>query len=321
MNQIKNFLQKYENNSSYLLFIGLISALFFSAIFLINRSIAIEGGHWYWSASLRFIYTILFLTVGFIAFKGFDYFKKVIEEYIFHFRFWSISGSFGFGLFYSLICYASYFSPAWVIATTFQFTILASLFVISFFGQKLSKKVWATTFVVFIGVTLVNISHFDISDTNLLLLGFLPVLISSFSFPIGNQMVWEEKEKRKNNDGDISIIKNNFVKIFLLTLGSFPFWIILYFITDSGVPSSGQYINVAFITLLSGIIASSLFLYARSLCNTPKKLVLVDSSQSGDVFFALLGEMIFLGVGVPNSMGLIGISITIIGLLFLIKFK
>lgn len=321
MNQIKIFLQKYENNSSYLLFIGLISALFFSAIFLINRSIAIEGGHWYWSASLRFIYTILFLTVGFITFKGFTYFKKVLEEYILHFKFWTIAGSFGFGLFYSLICYASYFSPAWVIATTFQFTILASLFVISFFGQKLSKKVWATTFVVFIGVTLVNISHFDISDTNLLLLGFLPVLISSFSFPIGNQMVWEEKEKRKSNDDDISIIKNNFVKIFLLTLGSFPFWIILYFITDSGVPSSGQYINVAFITLLSGIIASSLFLYARSLCNTPKKLVLVDSSQSGDVFFALLGEMIFLGVGVPNSMGLIGISITIIGLLFLIKFK
>ena len=190
-----------------------------------------------------------------------------------------------------------------------------------FFGQKLSKKIWAITIIVFIGVTLVNISHFDLSNTDLLLGGFLPVLIAAFSFPVGNQMVWEEKEKRKIHNNDISIIKNNFVKIFLLTLGSFPFWIILYFLNDAGIPSRGQYINVSLIALLSGIIAGSLFLYARSLCDTPNKLVLVDTSQSGDVFFALFGEIIFLGTAFPNIIGIIGIFITIIGLLFLMKFK
>ena len=134
-------------------------------------------------------------------------------------------------------------------------------------------------------------------------------------------MVCEEKEKRKIHNNDISIIKNNFVKIFLLTLGSFPFWIILYFLNDAGIPSRGQYINVSLIALLSGIIAGSLFLYARSLCDTPNKLVLVDTSQSGDVFFALFGEIIFLGTAFPNIIGIIGIFITIIGLLFLMKFK
>lgn len=321
MNKVKYFLEKYDRTPSYLLFIGLVAALFFSAIFLINRAIAIDGGHWYWSASLRFVYTILFLTIGFIIFKGINYFKKVLLEYLLHFKFWSIAGSIGFGLFYSLICYSSYYSPAWVIATTFQFTILASLFVLSFFGQKLSKKIWAMTFIVFIGVTLVNISHFDMSNTDILLLGFLPVLIAAFAFPIGNQMVWEEKEKRKFNNSDISVIKNNFVKIFLLTLGSLPFWIVLYFITDPGVPSSGQYFNVALIAILSGIIASSLFLYARSLCDTPKKLLLVDSSQSGDVFFSLFGEILFLGAAFPNLIGVVGVIITVIGLLFLMKFK
>lgn len=321
MSQIKNFIQKYEQNTSYLLLIGLLAALFFTATFLINRAISLDGGHWYWSASLRFVYTILFLTIGFIIFKGVSYFKAILLEYIQNFKFWSIAGIIGFGFFYSLICYASYFSPAWVVATTFQFTILASLFILTFFGQKLSKKIWIMTIMIFIGVTLVNISHFDMSDPNLLLLGFLPVLLAAFSFPVGNQMVWEEKKKRKMNNGDLSVIKNNFVKIFLLTLGSFPFWIMLYFTTDAGVPSSGQYINVALIALLSGIIATSLFLYARSLCNTSNKLILVDSTQSGDVFFALSGEIIFLSAAFPNTIGAIGITITIIGLLLLSKLK
>ena len=317
MNRIKNLAQKYEQNTSYLLFIGLLAALFFTATFLINRAISLDGGHWYWSASLRFVYTILFLTLGFITFKGISYFKAILLEYIQNFKFWSIAGIIGFGFFYSLICYASYFSPAWVVATTFQFTILASLFVLTFFGKKLSKKIWIMTIIIFIGITLVNISHFDMSNTKLLLLGFLPVLLAAFSFPIGNQMVWEEKVKRKINNTDISIIKNNFAKIFLLTLGSFPFWIVLYFTTDAGLPSSGQYINVALIALLSGIIATSLFLYARTLCNTPKKLVLVDATQTGDVFFALLGEIVFLNAAFPNIEGIIGVTITVVGLLLL----
>lgn len=321
MNQIKTFFKQYENSSFYLLLIGLLAALFYTAIFLINRAISLDGGHWFWSAFLRFFYTILFLTFGFITFKGLYYFKSIIKEYINHFIFWSIAGTVGFGVFYTLICYASYFSPAWIIATTFQFTIIASLFVLSFFGQKPPKVVWLITILIFIGVTLVNISHFDMDNTEMLLLGFLPVLIAAFAFPIGNQMVWEEKEKRKRDNGDISVIKNNFVKIFLLTLGSWPFWILLYLFSDAGIPSQGQYINVALITILAGIIATSIFLYARSLCNTSSKLVLVDATQSGDVFFALLGEIIFLGALFPNMTGIVGIFITIFGLFLLIKSK
>lgn len=319
MNKLKNMMQKYENSSSYLLIIGLLAALFFSATFLINRSISLDGGHWYWSATLRFFYTLLFLGLGFISFKGISYFKSVMKEYFEHFKFWTITGTIGFGFFYSLICYAANFSPAWVVATTWQMTILASLFVLSFFGQKLSKKIWFFTFIIFIGITLVNLSHFDINNLESLLLGFLPVLIAAFSYPLGNQLVWEEKKKRKEQNKDVSVLNNAFVKVFLLTLGSFPLWIVLYFLTDASVPSQGQYISVAFIALLSGVIATSLFLYARSLANTPAKLVVVDASQSGEVFFALLGEMIFLSVAFPSPLGLLGIAVTIVGLIVITK--
>lgn len=321
MNKFKLFLQRFENSSFYIFLIGIIAALFFTATFLINRAISLDGGHWFWSAFLRFLFTIIFLSIGFISFKGFFYFKLVIDEYIKNFIFWTAAGTIGFGFFYSLICYASYYSPAWVIATTFQFTIIASLFVLLFFGKKLSKSVWGITLMIFIGVTLVNISHFDMSNMDLLLLGFVPVLIAAFSFPIGNQMVWEEKEKRIKNNYDVFIIKNSFAKIFLLVLGSAPFWFFLYFSTQPGMPVYDQYINVALITILSGIIATSLFLYARSLCDTNNKLILTDSTQSGDVFFALIGEIVFLNAVFPNILGIVGIFITIFGLFLLLKIK
>lgn len=320
MSKFKTFIEKYEESTSFLLIIGLLAAMFFTATFLINRAISLDGGHWYFSAALRFIYIILFVSFGFVIFRGYDYLKAVIKEYIKYFKFWTISGTIGFGVFYSLICYAADYSPAWVISTTWQITIIASLVVLSIFGKKLSKKIWIFSFVIFFGVCLVNISHIDFNDLKALALGFLPVLVAAFAYPYGNQLVWEEKKKREESKSDMTLISNAFVKLYLLTLGSFPLWILLYFFTDASVPSSGQYISVALIALLSGVIATSLFLYARAKANTPEKLVAVDASQSGEVFFALLGEMIFLNLAFPNFVGVVGIIITIIGLFILVKF-
>jgi len=321
LDRLKNKIEKFQSEPIFLLFVGLLAAAFFSATFLINRAISLDGGHWYWSASLRFLFTIIFLSVGFIVFRGFNYFKMILNEYIQNIRFWSISGTIGFGFFYSFLCYAADFSPAWVVATTWQMTILASLFVLAMFGKKLSKRIWFFTFVIFLGVTLVNFSHIDTNNLEALFLGFFPVLIAAFSYPIGNQMVWEQKIKREEKKEDIKIFKNAFIKVYLLTLGSFPFWIILYFITDPGVPSSDQYVSVALVSLLSGVIATSLFLYVRNHANSTSKIILVDATQAGEVFFALFGEVLFLGALLPSLTGWIGLSITLIGLYFLTKAK
>jgi len=294
LDRLKNKIEKFQSEPIFLLFVGLLAAAFFSATFLINRAISLDGGHWYWSASLRFLFTIIFLSVGFIVFRGFNYFKMILNEYIQNIRFWSISGTIGFGFFYSFLCYAADFSPAWVVATTWQMTILASLFVLAMFGKKLSKRIWFFTFVIFLGVTLVNFSHIDTK---------------------------EQKIKREEKKEDIKIFKNAFIKVYLLTLGSFPFWIILYFITDPGVPSSDQYVSVALVSLLSGVIATSLFLYVRNHANSTSKIILVDATQAGEVFFALFGEVLFLGALLPSLTGWIGLSITLIGLYFLTKAK
>jgi len=321
LNKIKDIIDSYTHTTVFLLIVGLLAAIFFTATFLINRAISLDGGHWYFSGSLRLVYLILFFSIGFIIFRGVSYFKAVLKEYIDNFRFWTIAGTIGFGCFYSLLCYAADFSPAWVVATTWQITLISSLFVLSFFGKKLSKKIWIFTLIIFVGITLVNISHFDINNIEPLLLGFLPVLVASFCYPFGNQLVWEEKKKRIDKNKDYKVLNNTFVKVFLLTLGSFPLWIVLYFTTDATVPSTSQYINVAIVTLLSGVIATSLFLYARNHADTSSKLMLVDATQSGEVFFALVGELLFLNAALPNATGFVGLIVTVTGLILLTKSK
>jgi len=321
LNIIKAFIKKHEHSPLYLLFIGLLSSLFFTVTFLINRSISLDGGDWFFSGALRLIYAIIFFTILFIIFKGVGYFKLVIKEYLDNIFFWTIAGSVGFGFFYSLLCYSASFSPAWIIATTWQITIVSSLFVLTFFGKKLSRKTWFFTIFIFAGIILVNISHFESTNIKALLLGSIPIIIASICYPIGNQMVWEEKLKRKDENKNVEIINNNFVKVFLLVLGSVPFWVILYFFSNPEPPNTSQYISVAIITIISGVLGTSLFLYARSQANSSDKLMLVDSTQSSQVLFALSGEMIFLNESFPNSIGLYGVIITMIGLIAITKSK
>ena len=44
-----------------LIAIGLLSGMFFSSTFILNRVMSLEGGHWVWSASLRYVYLALFI--------------------------------------------------------------------------------------------------------------------------------------------------------------------------------------------------------------------------------------------------------------------
>ncbi len=308
-------------SSLKILILGLLAALFFSFTFIFNRIIALENGHWFFSAFLRYFFTILFISLLLISFKGFFYYKKVLKEFVSNSFFWLSAGSIGFGIFYSLICFAAFYSPAWIIATSWQITIIASLIILFFFGKNLSLLTWVLTLIVFIGISIVNISHFDLLDTKALLYGFVPVLIAAFAFPLGNQLVWEEKAKRKALKLDCEVLNNAFAKVLLLCLGSTPLWIILYLFLDVGKPSSSQIINVAYISIFSGVIASSLFLYARSKASSAKNIILVDATQAGEVFFSLGAEVIFLSALLPSLFGFLGICITLLALFALTFFS
>lgn len=305
-----------------LMLLGLTAGLFFSTTFIFNRAISLEGGHWYWSAALRYAYMLALLGAGLSLFKGGAYFRRILAEFLRHWPFWMISGSTGFGGFYALICFAADHSPAWVVATTWQMTIIATLFVLMLFGKTFPARIWIYSAVVFIGVFLVNISQVTTAGSLSLLLGASPVLLAAFFYPLGNQLVWEAKHGRKGLPKvDGQLLDNAFAKVFLLCLGSVPFWFLLFPFTDATLPSSGQMVNVALVALFSGVIATSLFLSARNQADSASKLAAVDATQSSEVLFTLAGEALFLQASLPNLLGCFGMLVACTGLIAFVRHK
>ena len=305
-----------------LISIGLLSGLFFSTTFILNRMMSLEGGHWLWSASLRYAFMILIL-IGFISvFKGFDTIKGLIRLFLNHWKFWTLTGTIGFGGFYSLICFSADHSPGWVIAATWQLTIIATLVVLVCFGRSFPKKVWFFSIIIFAGVLMVNLSHMQVLSLKELCMGALPVLIAAFCYPIGNQLVWEAMNgNRFLPDINNPLLENPFHKVLLLSWGCVPFWLILVAIIRPQLPSSGQVVNTALVALFSGVIATSLFLMARNKARKPSELAAVDATQASEVIFALIGEMVILNAPLPNSLAIAGIGLVFFGLALFIRFQ
>ena len=303
-----------------LMSIGLVAGLFFSATFVLNRLMSLENGHWFWSASLRYAYTLLLLGLGLRLFKGGAFCRAVLGEFRRHWRFWCAAGSIGFGGFYALLCFAADFAPAWVVAATWQFTIIASLFVLACFGKRPAGAIWLYALVVFVGVALVNLSEADLAALGPLLLGALPVLAAAFLYPLGNQLVWEAKQGRRGLPSPAQeVVDNAFAKVFLMALGSVPFWLVLYAFTTPGAPTTGQLANTALVALFGGVFASALFLYARSQARNASQLAAVDATQASEAVFALAGEILLLGAAPPNAVGLAGLLIAAAGLIAFVR--
>ncbi len=305
-----------------LISIGLLSGLFFSSTFILNRMMSLEGGHWVWSASLRYMFMILFLIVLLSLFQGIKAPGRIFQLFLKHWKFWIFTGSIGFGVFYSLICFSADHAPGWVIATTWQLTIIATLVVLVFFGRSFPKKIWSFSLIILSGVLMVNLSYVDISEINVLIMGGFPVLIATVCYPIGNQLIWEAKNGNKHLP-DISdpLLENPFNKVLLLSLGTVPFWLILIAVKTPPLPSKGQLINTALVALFSGIIATSLFLYARNKSKKASELAAVDATQSSEVIFATAGEILILGSTLPNSIALTGMFLVFTGLALFIHFQ
>ena len=306
-----------------LISLGILSGAFFSTTFVLNEVMSLEGGHWVWSASLRYIFMLLFLTIIILFSGGVKQLQSVIKLFYSHWQFWIIAGSIGFGGFYALICFSADFSPGWVVAATWQFTVVASLFVFMLFGRSFPKRIWFFSLLIFVGVALVNLSHIEEFDLRVLLSGSLPVIVAAFCYPFGNQLVWEAKNGNNKKVPCIKtpLLNNVFNKVLLMTLGSFPLWIVLVLIIHPSAPSSSQIMNTSLVALFSGVFATSIFLFARNLASNSSELAAVDATQSSEVIFALLGGVVFLKSEAPNMVSTMGLLLILVGLAFFVKYQ
>lgn len=299
-----------------LIVLGILSALFFSSTFILNRSMSLEGGHWAWSASLRFGYMLVFLALILLVTQGKKALAEVWSVFRAYWKFWVVAGSIGFGVFYALITLSAQYAAGWIVATTWQTTILATPLVLVFFGRKVPTKGLVFTGVIFVGIVLVNLEHAVSTSLRGLFWGVMPVLVAAVAYPLGNQLVWEVRvgENRHLPHIQHPIMANGFARVLLMTLGSMPFWVGLLVLSAPPAPSAGQWLNTALVALFSGVFATTLFLYARNLCQKPYEIAAVDATQSMEVVFSLLGEVIFLQGLLPGALGLAGVALTVLGL-------
>lgn len=304
-----------------LIAIGTLSALFFSSTFILNRAMSLENGHWLWSASLRYGWMLSFLVCGLVLTGRTKTLGKLLHIYRQHWLFWTLTGSIGFGVFYALISFSASFAPGWVIATTWQTTILASPLILLLFGRAVPLKAVLFIFIIFTGILLVNVEQLEISNWQELLLGGLPVLVAAFAYPLGNQILWEAQRGGNRLIPHINdpLLGDAFNRILLLTLGTIPFWLLLILCIAPPPPSAGQALNTALVAIFSGIIATSLFLHARHLAADAYQISAIDATQSSEVLFSLLGEIIILQGLFPGPKGWLGMTLTIIGLALYIR--
>lgn len=286
---------------------GIFSSMFFAITFILNRSMNLEGSYWMWGACLRYILTLPMLVL-ILAVRPGRRVRSTIEEVKRKPSVWIIWGTVGFGLFYLPLCLASVFGESWMTASSWQMTIIAGAIMTPLFGKPVPKKNILAGLIILAGIFMMQIP--SISGDNLKgnLIALIPIAIGAFCYPLGNRKVMEHCSEGMDT----------MERILGMVIGSYPFWIIVAVIAFivSGPPAVSQIIKSGTVALVSGIIATSMLFHGTDLVrNNPKQLVLVESTQCGEVVFTLIGGVLILGDAMPAPIAFAGIGVIVAGMI------
>lgn len=294
--------------------LGILASLFFAVTFILNHAMEMQGGSWLWSASLRYFFMLPFLLAIVFYRKGFSPLSNEMRSKP---RAWLLWSFVGFVLFYAPLTFAAAFGPGWLVSGTWQFTIvagvlLAPLFVSVIAGKTVRQKIPLISLliscVILVGILLIQVPQAQSAPTKNLLLGILPVVIAAFAYPLGNRKMMEVCGGRIDT----------FQRVLGMTVASMPAWIImaLYAVLTVGLPSLNQVLQSLLVGISSGVIATILFFIATdSVREHQGKLAAVEATQSTEILFVIIGEVLLLNIAFPNPIALAGLGIIIVGML------
>lgn len=285
--------------------LGIAGSFFFAFTFVLNRSMNLSGGYWLWGVALRYLFMlpILFL----LLIKGGRY-QSVFTDIKRKPMQWIIWSTVGFGLFYTLLSAASVYAESWFTASVWQITIVAGVLLTPVFGKKIPVRNLLFSFIILVGIFIMQLSKMQQSRWQDLALPFLLILTAAFAYPLGNRKMMEICENK------FSAIQ----RIFGMTLCSMPFWILtaLAAYMQTGFPSPEQVVQSVGVALFSGVIGTVLFFKATELVKeNPKKLAVIEATQSGEVIFTLILGVLVLRDSMPSAVSLIGIVFVIGGMI------
>lgn len=291
--------------------IALLSALFFTLTYVLNRAVVSGGGHWQWAVILRYLITLPLLAVVLPFQGGMGLLPGELRS---HARTWLTWSSVGFVLFGLPLTWAASSGPSWLVAGSFQTTVLAGPLLAPFIyrDERARWHVGALSIgaLIVIGVMLLQFgnAHGSLDASAWLAVG--AVVLAAFAYPLGNRKILLHLERTGTRLGAVQ-------RVFGMTLASWPLWILLASATWFSIgPPSWREIGLAGgVALSSGVIATVLFFHATEMVGRqPTALAGVEAMQAAELLFATVIGVIFLHEAVPGTMAAIGAVAIIVGI-------
>lgn len=284
--------------------LGLLSSFFFSFTFLLNRSMAKAGGHPLWTSSLRFLFLfpLLWLLVTFSGER-----KAAHRELKKNPKRWFFWSWVGFWVFYFFLCIGANYGNSWLVAGTWQSTLVAGVLLTPLFGSPLPRKNLFWSAFIFLGVLLLQGQEAFASGSQNTILCVLPILIAAIAYPLGNR-------KLMAHNHNLTTVG----RVYLMTLCTLPVWLLqaTYAWRTIGLPSLELAFQALLVAFFSGFLATLLFFYATDLSKgNLKSLAITESTIAAEVIFTLIGGLIFLKDPPPQPLGWVGFVLILIGMI------
>ncbi len=291
--------------------IGLASALFFTSTYVLNRAIANAGGHWAWSASLRYLLTLPLLALVLAAQRGHAPVWRALRAHPFAWLLWS---GIGFGLFCVCLTWAAAYAPAWLVAGTFQLTVIAGMLLAPLLYRderaRLPRAALALGMVIVAGVALMQGAHFNGQLDRDAWLALGAVAASAVLYPLGNRAILLHLE-RSGESLDAT------QRVFGMTLASQPFfWLLAAGAWHAaGPPPLSQVLLAGAVALFTGTIATILFFRATGMVrNDPAALGAVEAMQAAELLFSSALGVALLGEPAPHGFAALGALLVVAGI-------
>ena len=288
--------------------LSLLSALFFTATYVFNRAAAVEGGHWAWTAALRYLF-MLPLLLPLMAWQGGV--APVARAIRAAPGAWLLWSGIGFVLFYMLLSYAAASGPSWLIAASFQTTVVAGMLCAPLLYDdaraRIPRAALGVGVLIIAGVLLMQFGHARGTLDTKGWIALLCVVASAFAYPLGNRGLLLHLERR-------GIELNATQRVFGLTLASQPAWLALaaWAWLQAGPPSASQLWLALGVAVSAGVIATILFFQATGMVrDNATALGAAEAMQAAEVLFAMLLGVAFLGEAWPRGQALVGAALVV----------
>ncbi|WP_250448285.1 multidrug resistance efflux transporter family protein [Lysobacter enzymogenes] len=300
-----------RRHALYAVLIALASALFFTCTYVLNRAAADGDGHWAWTASLRYLFTLPMLLAVMPLQGGIGPVWRAIRAHPGPWLAWS---AVGFGLFYLCLSYAAASGPSWLVAATFQLTVIAGMLCAPLLYRDERARVPLPALLVgaaiVAGVLLMQLGHGGGRLDRAGWIALICVAVAAFAYPLGNRGLLLHLERA-------GIELNATQRVFGMTLASQPLWwaSALYAGVEAGAPTAAQAWLAAGVALGAGVIATILFFQATGMVrNDPTALAATEAMQAAEIVFATAIGALWLGEAWPRGQALAGAGIVVLGI-------